>query len=65
MTIRSITLTAALLFMVFVAHAAYRESTTCPVVGKCAAIHLQLMQAPDWSDAPQATAHEPIRVASH
>ncbi|HUI27797.1 MAG TPA: hypothetical protein VL403_17065 [Candidatus Kryptonia bacterium] len=71
MTIRSMMLTAALLFVAFVAHAAYRESTTCPVVGKCASIHLQLLKDADWSphwrpgDSRTSTVDSRFSIASH
>jgi hypothetical protein len=36
----------AVLFVGLVAHAASRQSSTCPVVGSCESIHLQLMKGP-------------------
>ena len=34
------------LFVGLVAHAASQQSSTCPVVGSCESIHLQLMKGP-------------------
>jgi hypothetical protein len=69
MKVRPITmLLVTLLFAGFVAHAAWKESRRCPVVGACASIHLQLMRGYDWSHAgppAQADAGPLLRLASH
>lgn len=48
----------SVLFVGLVAHAAYRERSTCPVVGSCESIHLQLMKGPPPLSAAAAL-HEP------
>jgi hypothetical protein len=66
MTLRSAAFTViAALFAGFVAHAAYRESTTCPIVGPCASIHLKLMQTVDWARTQRGASPELMRLASH
>ena len=60
---RTLAGTLALVFVAWVVHAAYREHTTCPVVGDCASIHLKLMQTTDWSRA-RPIEFEPSQINS-
>jgi len=59
------------LFVGLVAHAASRQSSTCPVVGSCESIHLQLMKGspPLTADAlprgPLESTHVALGLRSH
>jgi len=66
-TLRSVFWTVlAISFVGLVTHAASRQSSTCPVVGSCESIHLQMMKGPPpltAADALPPAPSEPARLA--